>query len=360
VCHDPNREYAEGDVVPHFGPEDRAVFETRATELYEEIVASGGIKADDPRITSDAYSTEAFDLLVRLNLLTLDGTDRVWHPVDPNTVQAQVVSPMGTRGAELLSESTQWARAFTGLAQSWRRSSPIQQGPFTEISGGEAISAFLASAVADAEEELLTAQPQGMRNNAGLKATLDVAARRDTAALERGVRMRILYQHSARRSAGTNKYVAAVTARGAEVRTLDEFFNRLIVIDRRTVVIPGAGGPATALVIREPNLLAYLVDIFERSWERAQQFTNRGSAAQRDIAHEQRQMTIRMLIKGYADPASAKRLGVSPRTYAGYIADLKEEFEAETRFQLGYKMGELGISGTERGDGDVQAADPHK
>ena len=63
-------------------------------------------------------------------------------------------------------------------------------------------------------------------------------------------------------------------------------------------------------------------------------------------------MTIRMLIKGYADPASAKRLGVSPRTYAGYIADLKEEFEAETRFQLGYKMGELGISGNERAEGD--------
>ena len=61
-------------------------------------------------------------------------------------------------------------------------------------------------------------------------------------------------------------------------------------------------------------------------------------------------MTIRMLIEGHADPASAKRLGVSPRTYAGYIADLKEEFEAETRFQLGYKMGELGISGNERTD----------
>jgi hypothetical protein len=263
---------------------------------------------------------------------------------------------MGTQGAELLSESTQWARAFSGLAQSWRRSSPIQQGPFTEIRSGAAIRAFLASAVADAQDELLTAQPQGMRNNAGLKATLDAAAQRDTAALERGVKMRTLYQHSARRSAGTQAYVAAVTARGAEVRTLDEFFNRLIAIDRRIAVIPGAGGPESALVIREPNLLAYLVDIFERSWERAQPFSTRGSAAQRDIAHEQRQMTIRMLIKGYADPASAKRLGVSPRTYAGYIADLKEEFEADTRFQLGYKMGELGISGTERGDGDAEPA----
>jgi len=341
--------------VPHFGPEDRVVFQTRATELYEEIVASGGIKVDDPRLSSDADTKRAFDLLVRLNLLTLD-SDEVWHPVDPNTVQAQVVSPMGARGAELLSESSQWARAFTGLAQSWRRTSPIQHGPITEISGGEAIRAFLASAVADAEEELLTAQPQGIRNIAGLKATLDAAARRDTAALERGVKMRTLYQHSARRSAGTYKYVAAVTARGAEVRTLDEFFNRLIVIDRRIALIPGAGGTGNAMVIREPNLLAYLVDIFERTWERGQPFADRGSATQRDIAHDQRQMTIRMLIKGYADPASAKRLGVSPRTYAGYIADLKEEFEADTRFQLGYKMGVVGVSGNERADGDADSA----
>nr|WP_228500614.1 LuxR family transcriptional regulator [Nocardioides agariphilus] len=325
--------------------------------MYDDALASGGLQADDPRLTSEPEVREAFDLLVRLGLLTLDTDDQVWQAVDPATVQAQVVSPMGTQAAELLAESTQWARAFAGLGQTWRRSSPVQRGPITEITGLEAIGAFLASAVADAEEELLTAQPQGQRNNAGLKAYLDDVARRDTAALERGVKMRTLYQHSARRSTGTQRWVAAVTAHGAEVRTLDEFFNRLIVIDRRIAVIPGAGGPGSALVIREPNLLAYLVDMFERTWERAQPWTSRGSAAQRDIAHEQRQMTIRMLIKGYADPASAKRLGVSPRTYAGYIADLKEEFEAETRFQLGYTMGQLGISGTDRAEGEPEAPD---
>ncbi len=67
----------------------------------------------------------------------------------------------------------------------------------------------------------------------------------------------------------------------------------------------------------------------------------------RDIAAEQRKMTIRMLIEGHSDIASAKRLGVSPRTYAGYVADLKVEHEAETRFQLGYAMGARGLSGRE-------------
>ena len=103
--------------VPHYGPEDRAVFEARATELYEDIVASGGIKDDDPRITGDAESTEAFDLLVRLNLLALDTTDKVWHPVDPATVQAQVVTPLGARGAELLNESDP---VGSGLLAGWR------------------------------------------------------------------------------------------------------------------------------------------------------------------------------------------------------------------------------------------------
>ena len=105
-------------------------------------------------------------------------------------------------------------------------------------------------------------------------------------------------------------------------------------------------------------MVAYLVDIFERSWERARPFTSQRDLGRcSDIAAEQRAMTIRMLIEGHADPASAKRLGVSPRTYAGYVADLKDEFEAETRFQLGYAMGQRGISGRET-DEPTARADP--
>jgi hypothetical protein len=46
-----------------------------------------------------------------------------------------------------------------------------------------------------------------------------------------------------------------------------------------------------------------------------------------------------MLTEGHSDPASAKRVGVSTRTYASYVAALKEEYGVETRFQLGYAMG---------------------
>ena len=199
--------------------------------------------------------------------------------------------------------------------------------------------------------ELLTAQPQAARDSAQVSraSRLSVAAEREIAALDRGVKMRTLYQHSARRHAPTRKYVAEVTAHGAEVRTLDEFFNRMIVIDRRLAIIPGAPDLSVAIAIREPGLVTYLVDVFERAWERARPFTNTERTMMNDIAKEQRAMTIRMLIEGHSDPVSAKRLGVSARTFAAYVADLKEEYDAETRFQLGYTMGQAGVSGQRAG-----------
>ncbi|MDF9714910.1 LuxR family transcriptional regulator [Nocardioides sp. ChNu-99] len=323
------------------GPGARALFEEAGTRLYEEALDANGLAVDDPRLQPGAELAEALALLLELGLLGREGNRYV--AIDPTAAQSQVVSPLGQRGAELLAESSAWARTFGTLAHAWRRAPQPASGPVTEIRG-DAIDPFIGAIVADAETELLTAQPQVGRNAAALAK----AAERDSAALERGVRMRTLYQHAARRSSITHKYVATVTERGAEVRTLDEFFNRLIVVDRRLAIIPGREGHSVAIAIREPSLVAYLVDVFERHWERGRAFANNESSMLRDIAAEQRAMTIRMLIEGHADPVSAKRLGVSPRTYAGYVADLKEEFEAQTRFQLGYTMGQRGVSGHER------------
>jgi len=327
-----------------FGQHERAVFEEQSTPLYEEIVTSGGISAADGRIAERSELHEAFRLLVEVGLVNKSDDGVHWRAVDPAAVQAQVVAPLGQQGAELIAESAHWAQAFSTLSHAWRRSPSAVGGPFAEIRGLDTIGNFLGSLVSDAEIELLTAQPQDLR---GVKQLGAEVGARDIAALKRGVKMRTLYQHAARRGADTRKYVAAVTAAGAEVRTLDEFFNRLIVVDRRVAIIPSHEGVHTAMVISDRSMVGYLVDMFERHWERARPFTSSETSLMRDIATEQRAMTIRMLLEGRADPAGAKRLGVSPRTYAGYVADLKSEFEVETRFQLGYEMGKRGVSGRE-------------
>ncbi|MCH1865560.1 TrmB family transcriptional regulator [Nocardioides sp. CFH 31398] len=325
------------------GPDERALLESTGTELWEQVLASAGIDTNDPRIVEGGPYEVACRLLLELGLLTLDAPGQQYVAVDPAAVQSRVVAPLGQRGAQLLNESSQWAGVFAGLGQTWRRAPQPASGPYTEIRGKTAINAFIASLVSDLETEMLTAQPQTGRTAPSLEA----ATERDLAALERGVTIRTLYQHAARRSSFTHAYVAAVTERGGEIRTLDEFFNRLIVVDRRVAVIPSAEGTDAALVIREHSLVAYLVDVFERHWERARPFTSKDRDLMKSIAAEQRAMTIRMLVEGHSDPVSAKRLGVSPRTYAGYIADLKEEYQVQSRFQLGYEMGRLGVSGTD-------------
>ena len=322
----------------------RESFEATSVALYDAIVASGGMAADDSRIAEDSALRPGFDLLVEFGLVQLDEAINTWLPLDPAGVQSRVVTPLSLEGTRLLDESSQWARLFGTMSHSWRRNTGVEsRGPITTLYGIDSINKVLAGLVAEVETEMLTAQPQAGRDPALLAA----AVLRDTEMLERGMKMRTLYQHSARRSTVTHKYVAAVTARGAEVRTLDEFFNRMLIFDRQTAVIPSTEGNEIAIVIREKSVVGYLVDVFERAWERGRPFTNKDSGLMREIAAEQRAMTIRMLIEGHPDPTSAKRLGVSPRTYAGYVADLKTEYDAATRFQLGYEMGRMGVSGAE-------------
>lgn len=318
---------------PEFDAAQRELLQGGAGDLYQRFIVDGAVKKDDERIVPGGAEHPAFTLLLDLGLVALDPTSDTYLAVDPAIVQSRVVAPMGQRAAELLAESTAWATTFAELGLAFRRTVPGDTS-IVELRGISNINRFLTSVVGDAESELLTAQPDGARS----AAVLDVALDRDKSALARGVRMRTLYQHSARRSVVTREYVEEITKVGAEVRTLDEFFNRLIVVDRRLAVVPGSSGTDVAIVIHDASLVAYLADIFERFWERAHAFSDRESSTEREIAEDVHRMTVRMLVEGHSDNASAKRIGVSTRTYAGYIAALKAEYNVETRFQLGYAI----------------------
>jgi sugar-specific transcriptional regulator TrmB len=331
-----DRRRSEG-IVPRrsYGRQERELLESTASRLYGDAVANGSLPADVPETDGDEELKPALDLLVDIGLLRHDEKTNTYLPVDPASVQSQVVVPLGVEGAELLAESARWADAFSDLGQVFRTSPQAVVSPITELHGLEKINNFIHAVVNDCREELLTAQPNGRRP----ATALEIAESRDVKALERGVSMRTLYQHSARHSPATREYVAEVVRRGAEVRTLDEFFRRLIVVDRQVAIVPASDNHEVAIAIHDTSLVAYLVDIFERSWERAQPFNLSGNQVERSIAADVRAMTIRLLVEGHSDPASAKRLGVSTRTYAGYIAALKDEYGVQTRFQLGYAMG---------------------
>lgn len=320
--------------TPELGPGDRELLESVGSEVYGRATATGWLDADDPVVAPGTRERAALDVLTALGLLRLDEHTGRYYPADPASVQPQVVVPLTQHGSELLQESARWTELFGVLGQSFRSSPYSTPNPVTEIHGVAQINAFIDAALNDCREELLTAQPYGKRP----AEQLAEAEPRDLAALRRGVKMRTLYQHSARHSPVTREYVAEVVRLGADVRTLDEFFRRLIIFDRHVALIPATANDASAVAIFDKSIVAYLVDIFNRAWERGMPFALSGAQVERSIASDVRAMTLRLLAEGHSDAVSAKRLGVSTRTYAGYIAALKDEYGVQTRFQLGWAM----------------------
>ena len=318
------------------GPSEHAVVDDLGTAVYETAVTHGWIDETDPGFAPGTKERAAADLLVELGLLRHDRQASRFHPVDPSGAAEHLVVPLVQQGSELLEQSVRWSASLSRLGHLYRSSSASLERTITEVHGKDAINRFIDTQLNECRTEFLAAQPYGRRR----ATSLSVALPRDLALLQRGVSMRSLYQHSARHSTPTREYVAEVGALGAEVRTSDDFFKRLLVFDRRIALIPATENHAVAVAIHDKAVVAFLADIFERAWERALPFTVEGLDVARTIVAEVRAMTLRMLVEGHSDAASAKRLGVSARTYASYIAALKEEYGVETRFQLGWAMGQ--------------------
>ena len=206
------------------------------------------------------------------------------------------------------------------------------------LHGLDAISSAIDDALKSAQQEILTAQPDGPRPGPVLDDALESVRRH----IEAGVAMRTLYQHTTRFDEATKTYVRRVTDYGVRVRTLAEFFDRLIIIDDSVAFISANESRTVGLAIREPAIVRFLKDTFERSWDRAKSFPFvplHAAKAADDVIPSLRESISKLLIGGYSDKRIARRLGISERSLQGHIAVMKQQLGANTRLQLGYLLG---------------------
>ncbi|MFI9024298.1 hypothetical protein [Streptomyces sp. NPDC053560] len=204
---------------------------------------------------------------------------------------------------------------------------------FDLITDVDAIRALLREHREHARSEILTVQPDGAQG-APLLASL-----RDSMleTLQRGVRLRTIYQHTARGDLMTSSYVREVSAEGAEIRTTNELIDRMIIYDREVAFLPeqDIDGPGrSAVIVREPNLVAFMCKVFEYQWQLATPFLP-DSPQPEPITDELKLSIIRLMSRGYKDEMVARRLGMSVRTCRRHIAELTEGLNAVSRFQAG-------------------------
>ena len=213
------------------------------------------------------------------------------------------------------------------------------EGPgISYLYGLPEVNLAVGAAVAAARGELLTAQPGGAQAEGPLGG-LPPGLR---GPLREGVGLRTLYQHAAQFDEDSKNDVRLITAYGAQARTLDELFGRMVIVDRSVAFIPANDGSACAARITDPATVRFLVDLFECSWTRAEQFPFvplRAADAAPRVVPAIRRAIQRLLIEGLSDKAIARRLAISERSLQAHVFHIKQDLGAQNRIQLGYLLG---------------------
>ncbi|WP_219460350.1 helix-turn-helix transcriptional regulator [Nonomuraea rhizosphaerae] len=126
---------------------------------------------------------------------------------------------------------------------------------------------------------------------------------------------------------------------GDRHRVTDESIQTLLVFDRSTAFVPiERDNPlAGALLIRQPGVVATLVDLFEQTWARAADL----EPAEAYPTRLEKQV-LDLLGRMGKDEVAAREMGVSVRTFRRHVAELMARLGAVNRFQAALLAKERG------------------
>ncbi|WP_340377414.1 LuxR C-terminal-related transcriptional regulator [Streptomyces sp. SS7] len=275
-------------------------------------------------------------LAERRLLMPMSAENRRYAAAPPDAAVEALIRPLVQQARRAQNAADRLRRELVPVYESAleRR---LRQPLFEELPDVPSVRRALERFAAEAEREVLTSQPGGARKEEVLREAMD----RTEAMLQRGVRMRTLYQHTAQYNPGTAAYVEIVSGLGAEVRTLGEGFMRMIAFDGEIVVIEQKGNPKAALVVREPSVVSFAVAAFELMWLQADPFpVNLGRAQAIQVSDKTKEDIIRLLIQGESDKVIARRMGMTVRTCQRHIAKIMERIGAKSRVHAGYLLRE--------------------
>ncbi|MFF8777960.1 LuxR C-terminal-related transcriptional regulator [Streptomyces sp. NPDC015140] len=302
-------------------------------DLYSRALREGHV--------SSAEATTA-PCLIDIGLLhpAVDNLNRL-EPVAPPVALQRLLRSSEDRIADERRRGQRMADVFEPLIRLGTRD--IEDTPALRIlSGKRRTGQAIEEAMAEGRRELLAIQPHDSHVSKH-PDILEGAMERDQAFLDRGARMRALYQHTARHAPYQRVRYERLTG-DVEARTLDEVTDRLIIIDRTVAFIPASADRTLALEVRHPALITYFVNTFDRLWRLATPMHPQAVEQPTLNGITPRQHAIAaLLVEGHTDNVIAERLGMNVRTARVHIAKLAATLGSESRAQLGYLIGQSGI-----------------
>lgn len=207
------------------------------------------------------------------------------------------------------------------------------------VTPGAAVSPLAYGAAAACMEEMVSLEPRQGRDSGSIRE-VEVAIAIDHALLARGVPQRVVVGQSLL-SRDDVPGLRALVAAGQSPRYHPEVPLRVLVCDRSVAFL--ALDPRVtrvgAYVVRVPSLIDEAHALFQDVWDhsgRAHMSMPEDAEGVEDLKAE----VLRLLCAGLKDDAIARRLGLSDRTVRRVIAQLLEDYNVTSRFQLALVAGE--------------------
>ncbi|HEY8985313.1 MAG TPA: helix-turn-helix transcriptional regulator [Streptomyces sp.] len=305
-------------------------------EVYERALDEGNIPA---------AQAQAAPCLLDMGLLhpAVDDLTRL-EPVSPTLALHRMLRRSARRIADEREREQRLAETFEKLVRTDADLAVAGTPAITLLSGKTQINQAITDAMAEATVEIRAIQPNTNLHGTIAETARAVSVLRDQTALDRGCRIRTLYQHTMR-SAPSLRALYERLHGDTSCRTLDEVTDRLIAIDHTVAFIPASDDNSLAVEVRHPAVVKYLTTAFDRLWRLATPLypepakehpaTDAVTLRQRAIAG--------LLIEGHTDAVIADRLGMNVRTAREHIAKLAATLGSDSRAQLGYLIAQSGI-----------------
>ncbi|MCZ7432202.1 helix-turn-helix domain-containing protein [Streptomyces sp. WMMC1477] len=310
-------------------PEPAAPCE-RGLTAYREALADGTVSGGVP------------GCLLRLGLLVPhEEKPGAFTPVPPYLAAHRLSQPVEqsiTSGRQRLAALQD---SFADVRALWDQEVRESLAPVRVLHGQQVIVGVVRQRGESCRTEFCYAQPQAPRPPEVLKRNLAPTL----GLLERGVRVRGLYQHSVRSHEPTLEFMDEVQRHGGEFRTLDELFDRVYLFDRSFALIPDhtAEPGARGLAIEHAGVVGFVGDVFDHAWQRAEPVDFDTPLGRPEPLTDAKQLTVlRLMVEGHTDTAVAARLGMSTRTVANYVRRAAEEYGSRSRAQLAYLLAKSG------------------
>ncbi|MEV6526935.1 helix-turn-helix transcriptional regulator [Longispora sp. NPDC051575] len=205
------------------------------------------------------------------------------------------------------------------------------------LSGVLRVRARIAELAPTVRTEQMTLNPEPVISAAAIKAGAHVGK----AIAERGVKLLSIGVPAGVGDA-SRPHADVMTALGRKYRELPQLPTRIIIMDRRTAILPfdPAHQNKGAFEVTAPAVVDQLVGLFLQYWSRAQA-PERPLTADLPLTTRERAI-VALLASGMTDAATAAELGLSVRTIAYTLSDLMSRYGVQNRFQLGLVLGAQG------------------